>query len=109
MTYEPKDYGNPVLNRELNLIAAWMDEDPPIWWWMSFVDVDADPHQFLGVAIVQAPNEPMASAAAWEHGCNPGGQVALYPWPSENPPPESVRNRLLTKEEALAVQDPDGG
>lgn len=107
MTYQPKDYGSPEINRELNTLAAWLDDDPPIWWWLSFVDIrNGDDDVFLGVCIVEAPNEPMACAAAWEHGCNPGGSVALWPWPSDNPPPEGVRNRLLTKDEALAIQDP---
>lgn len=81
-------------------------------WWLSFVDPDksAPPDEqvpggggFLGVAIVEADGPGAAITAAWEHGCNPGGQVGIVgPAPIDTWPVE-MWNRLLTAEEAQAL------
>lgn len=76
--------------RERNLLlseaeeAAWVGQKP--LWWLSFVDDTIDVpveeqhpggRSFLGVAMVEAVTAVGATRAAWAHGCNPGGQVAL--------------------------------
>lgn len=48
--------------------------------WMSFIDPDKPQGQrFLGVAICQGADIGEAAKNAWEHGCNPGGEVAALP------------------------------
>lgn len=111
-TYRPIDTGNPEVNRFVNMLAATSDTGEPIWWWLSFVDPEqsAPPEEqvpggggFLGVCIVQAPNEVAAVSEAHARGCNPGGAVAMYPIPPEHLPDKEWRNRLLSKDEALAL------
>jgi hypothetical protein len=84
-------------------------------WWLSFVDPDrsAPPGQqtpgeggFLGVAICEG--DTLADAITRSHllGVNPGGQVAARgPLPAWMIGPQ-WRDRLLSKDEALAVPEP---
>ena len=45
---------------------------------MSFVDPDKpEGSRFIGVSIVEAPHFIVAHTAAWERGCNPGGEVLI--------------------------------
>ena len=74
-------------------------------WWLSF----ADPHlpkgqQFLGVAIVEAPDFIFACRLAKTLGCNPGGEVRGWEVPDsyEGPPPLPL-NRLMSKSEMEAL------
>lgn len=69
------------------------------WWWLSF----ADPRlptgsQFLGVAIVEGPTYIDAITRSHALGINPGGQVQSTDIPVWVPP-ESLRNRLLSRDE----------
>lgn len=59
--------------------------EPP-WQWVSFAGEEG----FRGVAILRAWNVGHASQVAWEHGCNPGGEVMALEVPDEfgSPPPE---------------------
>lgn len=72
------------------------------WWWLSFASEDG----FLGVCIVQGGGMMAAHMQACMLGCNPGGQIVGF----EAPPaalakiPDSMRNRLLTREEAESLQ-----
>jgi len=60
----------------------------------------ADDHQFLGVVIVEAENAIDAHRRITEMGCNPGGEMAVVPFPRRAPlPAASWFNRLLSKQE----------
>jgi hypothetical protein len=114
MGYEPVDLGHPDVNRAVNALRADLDVSPPSWWWLSFVDVSAAPHRFLGVAIVRATNEITAVREAHRLGCNPGGEVGTMRIPDEGVPPAGWRERLLSREEiagleALMAERQDGG
>jgi hypothetical protein len=71
--------------------------------WLSFCD-DERPKgsQFLGVAIVHGIDPIDAVGAAWALGINPGGQVAVAEVVEV---PVRFRGRLLSREEAGAVND----
>lgn len=110
MTFEPIDTGDHELNRTINMIRAELDDTPPTWWYLSFVDraLDPPPDQqrpggpsWLGACWVKAPNAPMACSAAWELECNPGGEVSMLgPVSDEDMDahvPEDQRNRLLSR------------
>lgn len=72
-------------------------------WWLSFADgTKPTGEQFLGVAIVEALGFIEAVRVAHLLGINPGGEVRGGPVPTE-PYPETVRNRLLSKDEILAL------
>lgn len=70
------------------------------YWWLSF----ASEEKFLGVAIVEGSDIVEAARNAHERNINPGGQVAGFELlvPAEQ---EEWTNRLLTKEEAMGLQD----
>ena len=68
------------------------------WWWLSFADDDG----FLGVAVVTGFGLADAVSTAHRLGINPGGSVQIIELAPEYVPPESYRNRLLTKEEATS-------
>ena len=55
---------------------------------------------FLGVCCVYATLRT-AAREAWRRGCNPGGQVLMFPMVAA--PPREYRNRLLTRDEALQL------
>ena len=78
-------------------------------WWLSFCDTGKpEGSQFLGVAIVQAPTLAAAVTRSHVQGVNPGGQVAsMGPIPQEYIPGE-WRDRLLSKDEAEAIPEPEG-
>jgi hypothetical protein len=108
MGYQPVNVGNPATNRAINTMLAALDDSPPMWWYLSFVDPDLAPPldqqvpggpSWLGACWVKAPNEIMACTRAHELGCNPGGQVGIWgPYANEDIEhvPEEDRNRLLT-------------
>jgi hypothetical protein len=82
------------------------------YWWLSFAD-GARPvgTQFLGCAIVPADDFITAVMATHAGGYNPGGEVQGAPYVTDCPgvevPAEYV-GRLLTKEEAIAVDQKMG-
>jgi hypothetical protein len=85
------------------------DHEPgdPLWW-MSFADPGApEGTQFLGVVIIQAPSCPAAVTRSHQAGVNPGGEIAV----AGPIPPELIgaewRDRLLTRDEAEAIPEPD--
>lgn len=83
-------------------------------YWLSFTD-DTRPEgdQLLGVAIVEADDQEDAVATAWEHGCNPGGQVLILDLTAggeldpvadlESPVHQYGTNRLIPPAELLAA------
>jgi hypothetical protein len=101
LPFTPVDTGDPDINRELNMLLGLADDSPRCWWWLSFVDPDRpEGDRFLGVSIVEANNEVTAASRAHELGCNPGGEIALCPIPSDHVPGPEYRDRLLTRDEA---------
>lgn len=84
------------------------DPGDPLWW-LSFCDTDRPAgSQFLGVAIVQAPTFAAAITRSHVIGANPGGEIAsVGPIPAEFIAAE-FRDRLLTKDEAEAIPEPEG-
>lgn len=73
------------------------------WYWLSFVDPDGpEGDRFLGVSIVQAADERQSLRVARELGCNPGGEVMVFEYASEDLfelPDASLLGRLLSAEE----------
>ena len=60
----------------------------------------ADDHGFLGVVLVKAKDAIDAHRRITEMGCNPGGEMAVVPFPRRAPlPTASWMNRLLSKQE----------
>ena len=93
--YEPVDLGHPDANTAVNWERARLDDSPPAWWYISFVDETG----FLGACFVEATNQPMACVEARRRGCNPGGQAAIWGPLDEADAPDDHRNRLLSREE----------
>jgi hypothetical protein len=81
------------------------DDDP--LWWLSFADPGLpEGSQFLGVAIVQAPEFPAAVTRTHALGINPGGGIqGAGPIPAEHIA-RGYWDRLLTKAEAEAIPEP---
>lgn len=77
------------------------DMPPQWWWWLSFAA--SNPDRFLGVAIVRASSPVGAVGRAALLGINPGGQVSGYKLPEGIEPPAAATDRLLSKEEAEAL------
>jgi len=76
------------------------------WWWLSFTDPGRpEGSQFLGVTVVQAPDDTSAVVTAHVLGINPGGEV-LTAGPLPDDIDQTWCNRLLTKEEAEAFPPP---
>lgn len=77
------------------------------YWWLSFADPERPAGaQFLGVAIVDAEDFIGAVLSARFGGYNPGGEVAGYQYIADGldiDPPAEYLGRLLTKDEANAV------
>jgi len=69
-------------------------------WYFSFADGSRPKgSQFLGVAVVEAPDEVSAARETWRQGCNPGGGVVFVEIPEDfQIPPEAV-NKLLSEAE----------
>jgi hypothetical protein len=67
------------------------------WWWVSFADSKRPiGDQFLGVAIIKAP-EPLIGAMSWSRECNPGGEMFYVQVPDEyGDPPEEWKNKLIS-------------
>jgi hypothetical protein len=74
------------------------------WWWLSFADGNLPKGtQFLGAAVVEACGMAGAAFEAHRLGINPGGEVLGIEIPDKGVPPESHRNRLLSREEVEAM------
>jgi hypothetical protein len=114
MGFEPIDVGHPDANQVINIARARLDDSPPVWWYLSFVDPALAPPpeeqkpagpSWLGACYVWAPNVVMAAAEAHRQGCNPGGEVAAWQISDEDMAahvPLGDRNRLLkTQEDVL--------
>jgi hypothetical protein len=69
------------------------------WWWLSF----CDNVQFLGVAIVQAPDVKEALLTARRAGCNPGGEVLARRIPEDKLPDPRLRHKLLSRADLNAA------
>ena len=73
-------------------------------WWLSFADPERpEGQQFLGVAVVEAPEFLMATLMARMHGCNPGGEVQGYEVPDDYSGPPLPMNQLLSKADLEAL------
>jgi hypothetical protein len=75
--------------------------------WLSFVHIDrAIGDRCVGACVVEADDFVGAIEEAWRLGINPGGEVAGLPIPADKYSkfPESMRTRLLTRDEAKAIQ-----
>lgn len=74
--------------------------------WLSFCDTRRPKGtQFLGACIVEADDFKSACREAWRLKINPGGDVQGHPILSYIAPyTRPWAGRLLTKEEALAVE-----
>lgn len=72
------------------------------WWYLSFADpLLPKGTQFLGAALVDAPDHVSAMVRAHELGINPGGDVAAWgPFNEKDMPGAEWRLRLLSREEA---------
>lgn len=77
--------------------------------WMSFVDPDRPAGQrFLGVVVTRATIEEDTMTVLdrlRDKGLNPGGECQPQAMRGEAPIPEEFIDRLLTKEEAEALDD----
>lgn len=72
--------------------------------WLSFADSNLpEGSQFLGVAIVRGIEMLTAVSASHELGINPGGEVVGHAIPRDLDVPVEYRERLLTKDEAKAL------
>ena len=77
--------------------------DEPDWWYLSFCDpLLPRGTQFLGACFCRGRDQRQAVQAAWNLGCNPGGEVIstgpishLY---IMNKVPPDYREVLLSKE-----------
>lgn len=104
--WQPIDLGDPNLNREINRLTASLDESPARWWWLSFCDATRPKvTQFLGGALIHAPNEIMALERAWELGVNPGGEVGFAGPIPEDAIPEGLPREVLMSKETIAEFD----
>lgn len=70
-----------------------------IWWWLSF----ATKERHLGIALVKATSFLAAVYEAHRSHCNPGGEVAGWPFPRSFAVPERWAGRVLTRDEADAA------
>jgi len=77
-------------------------------WWLSFADPTRPTGtQFLGACIIpKAPNVMIAALKAKAHGCNPGGEVAGFPFdPLTNPLATQFQPfKLYSSDEIAAIQ-----
>lgn len=74
-------------------------------YWLSFCDTaKAEGSQFLGVAIVRAPDPVHAAVVAAQLGCNPGGEVLITRIEHERLVRREWMNRLLCVEEIEALE-----
>lgn len=69
--------------------------------WLSFADPKRPSgEQFLGVAIIEAPDFLTAVLLSHSLGANPGGEVMGAAYPDGFPlPPDRYRGRLLSLDE----------
>jgi len=76
-------------------------------WWLSFADPKRPAgQQFLGVAVVEAPEFILACMTAKTYGCNPGGEVQGWPMPDLPPDAPEMKlptNRLLSRADLEAA------
>lgn len=99
----PIKRGSPEWYQRLADLLA--DQSESVWWWLSFAD-PARPtgDQFLGVAIVAAPNIVTATHIAGRLGINPGGEVAAWVIPDAHiARVEGYTYRLLSHDDLEAA------
>jgi hypothetical protein len=81
------------------------DFEEESWWWLSFAAEDG----FRGVVIIGPVPGGLLAAVAWSHllGINPGGEAAGFQFPpgAIEHVPETFRKRVLTKDQALSVDE----
>jgi hypothetical protein len=75
-------------------VLAREAKEPLRWFYLSFAD-----NGFLGATVVRAHGVVSASKEAFEHGCNPGGDVLAIAMEDGDPVPDEIRYRL--------IRDPD--
>ena len=77
--------------------------------WLSFADPGRpEGTQFLGVAIIQGSTLAAAITRSHMLKVNPGGEIASMGPIDARYIAAEWRDRLLTKDEALAVPEPEG-
>ena len=99
--------GSPEWHKRVDGMMAAESRNPMGWYYLSF----AEPGRFLGGVLIQARGPTLALQATHQLGINPGGQVATSgPIPEENVAriPESMRNRLVSKQEWTALDQQNG-
>lgn len=69
------------------------------WWWLSFANAKGH----LGIALVRASDFRSAVRESHRRGCNPGGEVAGWPFPAAlglGDPSARWQYRVMTRAEA---------
>lgn len=82
-------------------------------WWLSFCDSTRPEGQhFIGACIAEGDDEAEVIERTWEHGCNPGGEVAMVQFPEHAPhfamPRWTLWRTRDEVESALALVDDHG-
>lgn len=83
-----------------------MAKDAPSLWWLSFCDPTMPKgSKFLGAIALEVPAGIDPIRHAWNMNLNPGGEVMFGEVPADQHKlfPDSVRNRLLSRQEAEAL------
>lgn len=94
-------WGSEIHVETLERLLSWLRKEPTGQIWMSFVNPDKlEGDHFLGVIICRARSGAEAIARTHQMGINPGGEVAMTEVPLDNLCPDSVLDRLLSREEA---------
>lgn len=101
------DTQEAFVSRLAEVLAVEAASPEPGLWWLSFTDPSRPKgDQFLGVAVVEAIGHHHALRQTHILGINPGGEVAGWgPIPVGSVATE-WRNRLLSRDEAEALQTP---
>ena len=94
------------MNRQqwIERVSAALKEEqsqPERWIYLSFATRDGE--TFRGGLIVYVHGITHGALKAEELGINPGGQIMARDVPPERLPPESFRNRLLSKEDIKEI------
>jgi hypothetical protein len=87
--------------QRVNKLLAGEASNPLSWWYLSY----ADETGFKGAVVIQAHGPTEAVYLSRHRKLSPGGEVLILQIPDESVPPEECRNRLLAKEELVAIWD----
>lgn len=87
-----------LFTQRLNKLLAYEGRNPLSWWYLSYAD-----EKFNGAVVIQAHGPTEAAYLSNYRKINPGGEILILSIPEDAIPPEEYRNRLLTKEEVMAI------